>query len=67
MTELSDLPDKLLVKLVGFMKLVFNIKVFMNLHIKFSLELGLLGKFDVEILSEHVNFILEHLHLLGES
>ena len=67
MPELSDLSDKLLMKLVGFMKLVFNIKVFMNLHVKLSLELGLLGKFDVEILSEHVNFILEHLHLLGES
>jgi hypothetical protein len=33
------------------MKLIFDIKVLMDLIIKLSLELGLFGKFDVEILS----------------
>ena len=67
MAELRNLSDELLIQLVRSMELIFHIEVLMDLIIKLPLELRLFGKFDVEILSQHVDFILKLFDLVGES
>jgi len=67
MAELRNLSDELLIQLVRSMELIFHIEVLMDLIIKLPLELRLFGKFDVEILSQHVDFILKLLDLVSES